>query len=420
MPDFIVVGAGVIGVTTALYLAREGLSVEVVEAREDVGLETSFANGGLLTPSTATPWSSPDVPAMVLRSFGREDAPFLLRARALLRMGLWGPTFLANCRPSKHRASAMRLMKFAGDSLQETRDLVAQGLLGYEINNGGLLLLFRNQAGVSNRNASADYLEGFNVATRRLDSAECLALEPSLEPISNSIRAGLQLPEDAWGDARAFTVAVRNASASLGVSYRFGTAATGIVRKRGGVAGITTDSGLMAADRVIVCAGAFAPKLMKTAGIRVPIEPVKGYSISLDVADLGPVPNRPILDNDAHLAVTPMGRTLRVAGTVEFDGFNPAIKQSRIQNLLKALKDLYPAMSVSSDPVCWSGFRPMTSDGMPLIGETKVPGLFINGGHGALGWTLACGSARLLADAVCGRPCNDGEDDAFSVSRRYL
>lgn len=417
MPDAIVIGAGVIGTTTALYLAREGLSVTVVESREESGLETSFANGGLVTPSTALPWCSPAVPGLMLRWLGREDAPLLLRPSAIPRLGIWGAKFLANCRPSKHLASSRQMTRFARESLEETEGLVAQKTVDFSLSHGGLLELFRGKDGVAARDAYAQFLEGLGVRVERIDGPECVALEPHLADIAPTIRAGLLLPDDAWGDARAFTRAAEEAARGLGVEFRFGTALQGIDTESGRVTGIRTSAGRIETRNVVVCAGPGAKQILKPFGIHLPIEPVKGYSISLKKADIGFLPNRPIVDDIARLGVTPLGDHLRIAGTVEFDGYNRTVRPGRINNLIKAFKALFPNTDLPEEYAPWTGHRPMSADGKPIVDATPVAGLFVNTGHGALGWTLACGSAKMITNIILKRPSSDASP--FRLDRPF-
>lgn len=418
MPDVIVVGAGVVGTTTALYLAREGMSVQVIDSQPAAGLETSFANGGLVTPSTAIPWCSPAVPGLLLKWIGRENAPLLLRPSAIPRLGLWGLKFLANCRPAKHAASARQLTRFARESLAETEGLLAQRTVDYQLSHGGLMELFRDDNGVATRDSYAGMLEGFGAKTIRLTAEDCVALEPSLAPIVSTIRAGLHLPDDAWGDARRFTLAAETAARGLSVEFNYGTHVKRLLTSAGRIEGIETENGSIEARTVVVCAGVASKRLLAPMGIRLPIEPVKGYSISMGKEELGFLPGRPILDDTARLGVTPLGDHLRVAGTVEFDGYNSTLRPGRVQNLVSAFKSLFPDARVPAQLNPWCGFRPMSADGMPMVGGTRVEGLFVNSGHGALGWTLACGSARLITNTVTGRPGIDGTP--FALGRSFL
>jgi D-amino-acid dehydrogenase len=417
MRDAVVVGAGVIGTATALYLAREGLSVTVVDSHPAAGLNTSFANGGLLTPSTALPWCSPAVPGLLLKWIGREDAPLLLRPSALPGLGMWGARFFSNCRPSKFRASAIQLSRFARESLEETEGLIAQRTVDFNLSDGGLLELFRDEAGIASRDAYARFLESIGIEVERLNAPAVVGLEPHLAPIANTIRAGLLLPKDAWGDARKFSEACAEAAARLGVEFQYNTKIGEVQTREGRASGLSTDTGEIEARNVVVCAGPATPPLMAKLGVRVPIQPVKGYSISIREDDLGFLPNRPVVDDLARLGVAPIDGVLRVAGTVEFDGHNRTLRPGRIENLKRALRSLFPEVSLPADISPWCGLRPMSADGMPIIDETPVPGLFVNSGHGALGWTLACASARLLSDIVIGK--HPPHASPFRLTRRF-
>lgn len=412
----VVVGAGIVGTTAALYLAREGMAVTVLDAHPASGLETSFANGGLVTPTSAMPWSSPGAPRLLLRWLGREKAPLLLRPSAVPRLGLWGLRFLANCRRSKYVASARTLSRFAQGSLEETEGLIAQRVVQYDLSHGGLLELYRDDAGVAARDAHADLIEGMGMRVQRLDGPGVVALEPHLAPVADSIRAGLLLLDDAWGDARLFTRAAEDAARRAGVDFRFGTAIQGIDVAAGRVAGVRTASGPVEADIVVVCAGTASPQLLRPFGVRLPIQPVKGYSLTIPHEEIGFLPGRPLVDETAHMGITPLKDQLRIAGTVEFDGFNRTLRQGRVDNLVEAFRSLFPKAPEPKTYSPWCGFRPMSADGLPVIDRTPVEGLFVNSGHGALGWTLACGSARYLTDLVVGRPL---KETPFAIDRSY-
>jgi D-amino-acid dehydrogenase len=280
------------------------------------------------------------------------------------------------------------------------------------------LELFRDEHGLRTRETHATFLEGLGIRVQRIDAAECVELEPSLAPIASTVRAGILLPDDAWGDARLFSQAASRAAQSLGVEVLLGTAVCGVSAGTDRITGVRTDGGEMSAQKVIICAGALTGRLVKDLGLAVPIEPVKGYSITIDQSQLAFLPVRPVVDDVAHIAVTPLSGTLRVAGTVEFDSFNRSVRPGRVENLKRALRRLYPQIEYAGDCAAWSGFRPMSADGMPVIGETSINGLYINSGHGALGWTLACGSAKLIADIVVGR--QTAHSGPFRVDRRYF
>lgn len=413
----IVVGAGVVGMTTALYLAREGLSVAVIDEREGAGLSTSFANGGLVTPSTAMPWSSPGALKLLLRWIGREDAPLLIRPGAIPRLGLWGLQFAANCRPAKYLRSSKTLTHFARGSLEELEGLTSQRTVDFTLGRGGLLAIYRDEAGLAARDRYVELLHGLATETRTLDADATVALEPSLAPIASSIRGGLLLPDDAWGDAWRFSRAVEEAGRKLGVACHFGTKLAGLVVENSRIAGLRTADATLPARHIIICAGPGTPALLAPFGVRVPIMPVKGYSISLRKSDIGFLPGRPIVDDQAHIGVTPLGDRLRIAGTVEFAGHDGALRPQRIDNLKRAVTALFPGMAMPGDLSPWAGLRPMTPDGLPVIGATQIPGLYVNSGHGALGWTLACGSARLISGLITGREAEGSSP--FRLARSF-
>ena len=253
---------------------------------------------------------------------------------------------------------------------------------------------------------------------RRLSADECVALEPALAPIASSIRVGPASARRRHGAMRASSRWRPRRGAQRKVEFSFGTSVRRILSSSTRVEGVETETGRIVARAVVVCGRAPSKRLLEPFRVSLPIEPVKGYSISLARADLGVLPNRPIVDDTAHLGVTPLGDHLRIAGTVEFDGYNPTVRPGRVQNFVAAFKGLFPETSLPEKLNAWCGFRPMSADGLPIVGGTRIAGRYVNGGHGALGWTLACGSARLIADTVLARPGIDGA--VFSVGRSFL
>lgn len=403
MAGTIVVGAGIVGTTTALYLARAGEEVTVLDNRPAAGLETSYANGGLLAANSALPWSAPGTPGLLMKWLGREDVPLTLRPSAIPGLGLWGLRFLANCRKGKYRRTALALTRLGQASLEELNGLLDGNLVDAKIWTGGHLEIFRGPHAVEEAGRSKRFLEDMGAETELLDARGCVALEPTLEPVRSRIGAGLVLKKDAWGDARLFSAATADGAGRLGVDFRYDCRVDRIEAEGGRVRAVHANGQRLAADRVIVCAGPHSPGLVKPLGVSLPIAPVKGYSMTLMKEDIGFLPGMPVLDEFERMAVTPLGDRLRVAGTVEFDGFNGEIRPGRIANLTNALKRLYPDLTMPREINAWCGMRPMSADGLPFIDAAPVGGLFVNTGHGAVGWTLACGSARLIADIVTGR-----------------
>jgi D-amino-acid dehydrogenase len=287
----------------------------------------------------------------------------------------------------------------------------------FKLNHGGILELFRDERGARQRDAYADTLDHLGVNTVRLSPEECVAVEPSLAGVVGTIRAGLMLSDDAWGDARQFTVATESASRALGVEYRFSTSVKHLAVRNGRVTGVETDGGLITADHVVVCGGSYSKELLGHCGISLPVAPVKGYSITLAKTHVPVMPSLPLLDDLEKIAVAPIEGKLRVAGMVEFDGYDETIRPARVRSLARSIQRLYPEIRLPEDLSPWAGLRPMAADGLPIIDETPVSNLFVNTGHGGLGWTLACGSARLLTDIITQRPMR--EANPFRLSRRF-
>ncbi|WP_296258378.1 MULTISPECIES: FAD-dependent oxidoreductase [unclassified Pseudomonas] len=418
MTATIIIGAGVIGATTACFLAREGLSVTVLDSQPAPGMETSFANGGLLAANSALPWSSPGTPLQLLKWLGREDAPMLLRPSAIPSLGSWGLKFLANCRDSKYRDTANTLTRFGQRSLRLMDTLLARDAMQFDLGRGGFLEIFKGPGARSSAEAFATLLERMGATVRRLDRLACVALEPSLMPIESSIEIGLWLENDCWGDAHKFTREIARVATAEGVHFQHDTQVTGLEVKAGKIIGVRLAGGRLDAERVIVCGGAASPMLLAPWGVKLPLAPVKGYSLTLNRDEAGVAPTRPIVDDHEHICVTPLGDRLRVAGTVEFAGNDRTLRESRVNNLKQALSNLYPQIRMPVEVNAWCGLRPMTVDGLPYIDAAPVENLFINTGHGALGWTLACASAERIARLVTGRYApNVG---AFKLQRRVM
>ena len=399
----IVLGAGVIGTTTAYYLARHGLQVTVVDRQRDVGLETSFANGGIVHPSMTDPWAAPGVPLMLLKGLGQEDAPFLFRARALPGVLGWGIRFLCNCTAERWRESAEMLLRIAVYSRDALDELSDETGIDYDRGIVGTLKVFRDDLSMEAARRNTDLLGGFGLESRALDTTGCLELEPALAPIADKITGGIHYPGDRAGDAYRFTRALAALCTDMGVTFELGRTVTGLKALGNQISSMDTDKGEMTADAYVLAMGSYSPQLARQVGIKLPIYPVKGYSVTVSAAGWNKAPIVPVVDDGRKIAVTPLGDRLRVAGTVEFTGFDASPNQLRANALLQALTDLYPEFTIPEATEHWSGFRPLTPDDRPILGRTPYRNLFLNTGHGHLGWTLACGSGRLVADLLAGR-----------------
>jgi D-amino-acid dehydrogenase len=413
----VVLGAGLIGVLTAYYLAEDGHEVVVVDRQAAVGLETSFANGALITPSTSDSWAAPGTPLKILKWLGREEAPLLLRPAAFPAITGWALRFLANCRSSRWRANTAAVLALALYSLQELHRLLAKAAIDFDRNQPGLLKLFRDPISMdSARRAGALYQE-LGVDARLLTPGQCSAIEPALAPIEAKISGGLFYPADESGDSWKFVTAVAQLCRARGVDFRLSTRIEALSPRMGRVGGVATDRGVIGGDAYVLALGSYSPGLARGLGVALPIYPAKGYSITVDAARWNAAPRIPIADDGRKMAVAPLGARLRVAGTVEFAGHDLALNAVRGRMLVDGLGEILPHYPRGAPITHWAGLRPMTPDGRPIIGRTPLANLFVNSGHGPLGWTLACGSGRALADLMQGKtPAIDLA--AFALARR--
>ena len=401
-----VVGGGLIGVATARALARRGHAVTLYERHPGLAGEASHANGGLLTPSQGDPWNAPGILGVLLRSLGREDSPVLLRARAIPGLARWGLAFLRNARPDRYHAINRAQTALAVYSLARLRALTSELGLTYDQSDAGTLKVYRDPAQLARATALAELVAPLGVRHRRLAGSEVTGIEPALRHVAGRLAGGLHFPDDGAGDARLFTEALASAARSAGVTFRTGAAVTGLVHRQGRLAALATAAGEEPCEGAVICAGVGSPALARSLGFRLPIAPVKGYSITFEGNGAEDLPTQPVVDDGLHIAVTPLGGRLRFVGTAEFTGEDRRVNPARIANLLRAARALYPQLEgalAGQDGFPWACLRPMTPDCLPILGESPVPGLWLNTGHGYLGWTTGAGSAEAVADLVSGK-----------------
>lgn len=413
----LVIGGGLLGVTSAWYLQERGFAVTVLERRDATALETSYANGGLITPSQSDPWNAPGTPLQLLKWLGREDSPLLLRLSALPGMWRWGLKFLLSSRMQRWWPATeanLRLGLYSAASLRELRD---QLKLDYQHLSRGTLKVFRDTAYLEASSLLARSLKPLGLNHRVLSPQEAVQLEPLLGAMSGELAGAIHYPDDESGDAHLFTRALESRARKAGVRFRFDTDVTSIVPGAGNITGLKAGRELLQADVYVLAAASYSPALAAPLGIKLPVYPVKGYSVTLPSA--GVVLGLPLVDFEQKIVVTPIGDKLRVAGTAEFAGFSTAANPKRGANIVNQVMRLLPQLAGrvrAEDILHWNGLRPMTADGPPLVSRTHYRNLFVNTGHGPLGWTLAAGSSRALADLVAGR--ESGLDlSAYSVER---
>ena len=399
----LVLGAGVVGTAAAYFLNKAGHEVTVVERQAGAGLETSFANGGIVSAYSARPWAHPEVPRMLIRWFGREDAPYLFRLRPDLAQWRWAARFLRQCtraRFDRAEQVSLRLSTYSFACLKALRE--AEGL-AYDGRAEGVLHLYRDAAALDASYAFETRHADRRFHPERLDRDGMLKAEPALEQTADQFAGALFFPNDESGDAHKFTASLAAAAAAKGVTFRFGETVRRLIGDRRAVSGAETDQGVLEADAVVMSLASYSPRFLKRLGIRAPIYPLKGYSVTIPTTGYNGAPTRAIHDGHRRIVMSRLGDRLRCAGTAELDGYNATIRPDRATATLDAAMAVFPSCGDRSKAERWIGFRPMTPDCLPIIGETGISGLYMNTGHGSTGWTYSSGSGRIIADIVSGR-----------------
>jgi D-amino-acid dehydrogenase len=399
----LIIGSGLIGVTSAYFLARRGWEVTVLDRQDGPALETSFANGSLLTPSMPEPWNAPGSWRVLLASIGRADSPLQLRVKALPHLAGWGVRFLRNSSRERYERNSIRNLKLGLYSLEVLRRLREEIAIDYSSATSGTLRVFRDPAKLQSAIAWADRLEAEGMTCRLVTGSEVAAMEPALAPISGQLAGGIHYPVDEIGNAYRFCVGLAEHARQAGVDFQFRTPVTGIEVSAGKITAVRSGERQFTADSYVVAAGSYTPLLLGKLGITVPVRPAKGYSLTFERPSPDIPFHLPVCDDDFHAVVVPLENVIRVAGTAEFTGYDLSLSEVRIGNLVKLVRQVLPTWDL--DPAKakpWCGLRPMSADGVPIIGPTPVGNLWINTGHGPLGWTMAVGSGQLLSDLLTG------------------
>ncbi len=399
----LVLGSGVIGTTSAWYLRQAGFDVTVVDRQPGPALETSFANAGQLSFGYTSPWAAPGVPLKAVKWLFEEHAPLAIRPGLDLNQYRWLAQMLRNCTQERYainKARMVRMSEYSRDCLNELR---AETGIEFEGRDLGTTQLFRTQQQLDASAQDIEVLAQYGVPYEVLDRAGIIAAEPALAAVADTLVGALRLPRDQTGDCQLFTRRLAQMAAAAGVEFRFDQDIAGLETSGNRITGVRIDGQLETADHYVVALGSYSPSLVAPLGMHLPVYPLKGYSLTLPITDPAMAPTSTILDESYKVAVTRFDDRIRVGGMAEVGGFDLSLSPRRRATLEKVVRDLYPHGGDLSRAEFWTGLRPATPDGTPVIGATPYRNLFLNTGHGTLGWTMACGSGRYLADLMSAR-----------------
>lgn len=405
----IVLGAGVLGVTSAWYLAKAGHEVTVIDRQTGPALETSYANAGEISPGYSSPWAAPGIPMKALKWMFQRHAPLVIQPRLDWQRISWMARMLGNCTSAAYAVNKSRMVRVAEYSRDCLGELRAETGIHYDERTQGTLQVFRKQAQLDGAGKDIEVLKADGVPFEVLDRAGCLAAEPGLA--AERIVGGLRLPGDETGDCFKFTNRLAEMAVAAGVTFRWGVSIEALEAEGGRISAVRTDQGRMVADRYVLALGPHSPLLVRHLGIKLPIYPLKGYSLTIDIQDDGRAPVSTVMDETYKVAITRLGDRIRVGGLAEIAGYGLSLNPRRRATLAKSVTEMFPGGGDPDKAEFWTGLRPMTPDGTPIVGATPIPNLYLNTGHGTLGWTMSAGSSRLLADLISGRKPDIQADD---------
>jgi D-amino-acid dehydrogenase len=413
----VVLGSGVVGVTSAYYLARAGHEVTVIDREAGPALETSFANAGQISPGYASPWAAPGVPMKAVKWMFQKHAPLAIRLDGTQFQLQWMWQMLQNCTSSRYAVNKGRMVRLAEYSRDCLQALRADTGIQYEGRTGGTLQVFRTQQQFDGAAKDIAVLKDANVPFELLSPDELARAEPALAATAHKLTGGLRLPGDETGDCQMFTTRLAALAEELGVTFRYNTPIDALAMAGGRIAGVQCGSELVRADAFVVALGSYSTKFLADI-VKIPVYPLKGYSITAPIVNAAAAPVSTVLDETYKIAITRFDDRIRVGGMAEIVGFDKSLRQARRETLEMCVNDLFPGGGDTARASFWTGLRPMTPDGTPIVGRTPVSNLFLNTGHGTLGWTMSCGSGQLLADLMSGKQPAIQADD-LSV-HRYL
>ena len=413
----LVLGAGVVGVTSAWYLAKAGHEVTIIDRQVDVALETSYGNAGQISPGYSAPWAGPGIPLKAIKWLMQDLAPFMISGKEVDVQTLgWMTKMLANCTEDAYHTNKARMMRLAEYSRDCFINLRQEIDIDYEQRSKGTLQLFRTDKQVSDSKKDISVLEECGVNFQALDTDGCIEYEPALAMVKEKIVGGLRLPGDETGDCFKFTNALAEECKKLGVVFKMKTDILNINTDGDEVVSVSTSRGKMTSDAYLVALGSYSTLMLSKIGLKVPVYPIKGYSLTIPIIDPSKAPTSTVMDETYKVAVTRFDDRIRVGGTAEIASYNKELEEKRRANVEFVVNDLFPGSGDIEQAEFWTGLRPMTPDGTPILGETNISNLFLNTGHGTLGWTMSLGSAKYVTDVIS-QKAPDINNEGLSVAR---
>ncbi|WP_156294549.1 D-amino acid dehydrogenase [Serratia oryzae] len=397
----VILGSGVVGVASAWYLAKAGHEVTVIDRQAGPAMETSAANAGQISPGYAAPWAAPGVPLKAIKWMFQRHAPLAIRLDGSSFQLRWMWQMLRNCDTAHYMTNKGRMVRLAEYSRDCIKVLRQETGIQYEGRQGGTLQLFRTQQQFESAAKDIAVLEDAGVPYKLLEASQLATVEPALAQVAHKLTGGLQLPNDETGDCQLFTQQLAKLAQQAGVNFLFNRSVDRLLLDGDKITGVQCDGKVIKADSYVVAFGAYSTALLRDL-VSIPVYPLKGYSLTIPITDEAAAPFSTVLDETYKIAITRFDQRIRVGGMAEIVGFNTELEQKRRETLEMVVRDLYPNGGRIEDATFWTGLRPMTPDGTPIVGRTSLKNLYLNTGHGTLGWTMACGSGQLLADLISG------------------
>ncbi|MEA1230944.1 D-amino acid dehydrogenase [Acinetobacter sp. IRS14] len=411
----IVLGSGVIGVASAYYLAQQGAEVTVLDRQAGPAEETSFGNAGQISPGYSTPWAAPGIPFKAVKWMFQHHAPLAINLDGSMWQLQWMAQMLKNCNPQSYAVNKERMMRVAEYSRDCLRELRKDTGINYENRAKGTLQLFRKEAQMEAVQRDISVLQECGVSYELLNGNELGRVEPALANAQDKLVGGLHLPNDETGDCYLFTNALAQIAKELGVNFQFNQDVEKLIVEGDEIKGVQVNGKVLTADRYVLAFGSYSRDFLKPLDLQLPVYPVKGYSLTIPIVDPAFAPQSTVLDETYKIAITRFDQRIRVGGMAELSGFNLGLNEDRRATLQMVTQDLFPGGDMAQASF-WTGLRPMTPDSTPIIGATRFKNLFLNTGHGTLGWTMACGSGKLISDIVLNHK-TEISTDGLSIQR---